>query len=84
MNVEQLQKILREYPPERRLNLLVDGELVQSTTVLEIRHKLEWLSPHAYTTIFGRDSCIFRERVEDLDAPPGAAQTRKWLEIDLR
>jgi hypothetical protein len=90
MNAEQLKKILREYPPNRKLRIIVDGATMQETTVLETLVTLiretegEGVFTPVSMSIFGRDSCIIRERIEDLDAPPGAAPTKTWLEMDLR
>lgn len=84
MNAEQLKTILTEYPPTRKLNVIVDGRPAWETTVSEIVLRLGREPENTLVTLFGRDSCIIRERVEDLDAPPGASPIRKWLEIDVR
>jgi hypothetical protein len=81
MNAEQLKTILREYPSDRGLSILVDGRRIQETTVGETIRELRESAPdggppHIFTTIFGRDSCIIRERFADA--------TNRWLEIDLR
>jgi len=82
MNAEQLRKILNEYPPSRKLVIIVDGARVLETTVLEVLLKLMEKSQPALLTFFGRESCIIRERIGG--ERPNAPYINEWLEIDLR
>jgi hypothetical protein len=89
MNTDQLKTILAEYPLSRRLNVLVDGTPIWETSVVEVLTKLmseaPEKSPPALLTIFGRDSCIIRERIDEGREPNHLGpQFNKWLEIDLR
>jgi hypothetical protein len=85
MNAKQLETILLEYPPSRKLIVVVDGHPAQETTVVEMIIKLG--SAHdPSVNFFGRDSCIIRERLkkEGPDDKHSIPFSIEWLEIDLR
>lgn len=84
MRNEQLKSILCEYPPSMRLKIIVEKQLLTEMTVVELLCQLLEQPLEASLIFFGYNDVIIRERIEDLDAPPGAAPVRQWLELDLR
>ena len=89
MNVDQLHKILTEYPMSMKLKVVVDGALAEETTVVQTIIKLQYeqfkARPGDRTDLllnyFGRSNCIVRERGDFTDDVAGY---KRWLELDLR
>lgn len=94
MNVAQLKLILREYPPSMKIDIVVEKQVMLSTTVVEMMIKLdEWHVdidgkelPDDKITVayFGLGSCIMRERNDALANIHGTIIPRTWLEMDMR
>ena len=81
MIVEQLKRILAEYPMSMRLVMTIEQQRLLETTVVELLTKLIGQSPTALVTYYDRRECIIREHVgHDAENRPNAG----WLEIDLR
>ncbi len=80
MRSQHLNGILAEYRPSMRLDVLVDGQKMYSTSVIEMMFQLTQPNgPETLVQIFDRSSCIIRER-GDWDSAPWT----EWLEIDMR
>lgn len=80
MNNDQLQSILREYPMSLRLDVIVAGEKMLETTVVEMLVKLMEQPQSALVTFCGRSSAIVRERGFNSGLPP----YKPWIEMDMR
>lgn len=87
MHVDQLTKILNEYPPSRRLKVVVDHVVLLEMTVIEMLLKLEHDrakagdQPNLLLTYFGRADGIVRERITNQG---GFALPLEWVELDLQ
>lgn len=80
MNNDQLQTILRQYPMSLRLDIIVEGERMLETTVVELLLKLMEQPQSALVTFCGRSCVIVRERGFNSGLPP----YKPWLEMDMR
>lgn len=84
MIVEQLLVILKEYPPSLRLDVIVEGQIIRRTTVIEMCIKLMSQRPSALLIFYACPNCIVRERGERTEDVAGAPPYRQWLELDMR
>ncbi len=86
MKVDQLKRILLEYPMSLRLSIVVERCNALETTVVEMILKLGDLPQDALLTFCGLSSCILRERVEEPKLNPSGTLIlgKRWLEMDMR
>lgn len=84
MVVKDMLEVLEEFSPSMRLIMKAKGHATLETTVAETMCMLLRRPSDDPLTMFGLDSFLIREHVEDLDAPPGACPIKVWLEIDAR